>query len=66
MSGQGNGLGGCRDGCVGVAALLAFWVAVFLGLIIAMGCQPVADNAPDPDTVSNCAELDNPPERCEP
>lgn len=56
MSGQGTPFGdGCGKGCVGVAALLAFWVAVFCGLVIAMGCMPVADNPPD--TVDNrCGE----------
>lgn len=66
MSSWGNsGPGGCGRTVLHLAAGLAFWVAVFCGLVIAMGCMPVADNPPDANTTNPCAELDAPPEGCE-
>jgi hypothetical protein len=70
VSGQGNGLGGCRDGCVGAVVRLAAvgvaMVALFVVLVVASSaCAPV-DNPPDPNTVSPCAEVNSgQPEGCE-
>lgn len=51
------------------------WRLIFTGLALAtlfvalawatVACAPV-DNPPDPNTVSDCAELDDPPPGCEP
>ncbi len=64
-SGQGTGLGGCSSGW-GCALLLTLWVALFLALAVASSACAPADNPPDPNTVSQCAELGSDrPEGCE-